>query len=230
MMNTFTNEEIRELREGYSRLYSGVIYDTLHEDIRPKLPYVLSKDIRPAWDFQGCLCGVAFTVQGAVLTDKSNATNCYLDMLESMYDGCIEMISSGTRRKLSVFGEITGKIARRGGAVGTVIDACTRDINMLRKDGYPVFSIGVSMIDALDRWQIVDFQKPLPYDGEDGDVWINPGDYIFADGDGVLVIPHDQTFRVLEIAEERMIKENRIRDLIKEGVPVKEILKREGRW
>lgn len=229
-MNEFTKEEIRELHERYSRLYSGVVYDTLHEDIRPKLPYVLSKDIKPAWDYREVLCGVAFTVQGAVLTDKSNASACYLDMLESLYEGCIEMISSGTRKKLSVFGEITGKIARRSGAVGTIIDACTRDVNKLREDGYPVFSAGVSMIDALDRWHIVDYQKPLPYDGEDGDVWISPGDYIFADGDGVLVIPHDETFRVLEIAEERMSRENRIRELIKEGVPVKEILSREGRW
>lgn len=229
-MNSFTKEEIAELHKRYSKLYSGVVYDTLHEDIKPKLPYVLSKKIKPAWDFRDCLCGVAFTVQGAVLTDKVNATDLYLEMLESLYEGCIEMISSGTRKKLSVFGEITGKIARRGGAVGTIIDACTRDINMLQKDAYPVFSEGVSMIDALDRWQIVDYQKPLPYDGEDGDVWINPGDYIFADGDGVLVIPHEEAFHVLEIAEERMARENRIRELIRENIPVREILKREGRW
>jgi regulator of RNase E activity RraA len=140
------------------------------------------------------------------------------------------MISSGVENKLSVFGEITGKIAARNGAVGTIIDACTRDIAGLEADGYKVYSEGISMIDALDRWQIVDFQKPLPYDGEDGDVWINPGDFIFADLDGVLVIPHKEAFRTLEIAEQRMERENRIRKLIKQNIPVKEILEREGRW
>lgn len=230
MLNRFSKEELCDLRRRYSLLYSGVVYDTLHEDIKPKLPYVLSKKIRPSWDFEGVLCGEAFTVQGAILTDKKNATPIYLDMLEELYDGCIEMISSGVENKLSVFGEITGKIAARNGTVGTIIDACTRDVKGLKADNYKVFSEGISMIDALDRWQIVDYQKPLPYDGEDGDVWINPGDFIFADSDGVLVIPHSEAFHVLEIAEDRMNRENRIRKLIKENVPVKEILEREGRW
>lgn len=229
-MERFTKNELQELRKRYSCLYSGVVYDTLHEDIKPMLPYVLSKRIRPAWNFKGVLCGEAFTVQGAILTDKQNSTPVYLDMLDSLYEGCIEMISSGVENKLSVFGEITGKIAARNGAVGTIIDACTRDIAGLEADGYKVYSEGISMIDALDRWQIVDFQKPLPYDGEDGDVWINPGDFIFADLDGVLVIPHKEAFRTLEIAEQRMERENRIRKLIKQNIPVKEILEREGRW
>ena len=42
-IKSFTVEEIRELRERFSKLYSGVVFDTLHEDIKPKLPYVLSK-------------------------------------------------------------------------------------------------------------------------------------------------------------------------------------------
>ena len=188
------------------------------------------KKIRPAWEFDEVLCGVAFTVQGAILTDASHASTIYVDMLNSLYEGCIEMISSGIDNKISVFGEITGKFAARAGAVGTIIDSCTRDVKGLKEDGYKVFAEGVSMLDALDRWHIVDYQKPLPFEGEDGDVWIYPGDYIFADRDGVLVIPHDETFRTLEIAEERMRRENRIRKMIKENVSIKEILEKEGRW
>jgi regulator of RNase E activity RraA len=226
----FTAEEIDELRRRYSALYSGVVYDTLHEDIKPLLPYVLSKAIKPAWDFTEPLCGPAFTVQGAVLTDKIHANTIYVDMLDSLYEGCIELISSGIDNKISVFGEITGKIAARGGAVGTIIDACTRDVNGLKKDAYKVFSEGVSMIDALDRWHIVDYEIPLPFHGEDGDVWINPGDYIFADPDGVLVIPHDAAWKALEIAEDRARREDRIRAHIKNHVAIREMLEKEGRW
>jgi regulator of RNase E activity RraA len=229
-MNTFTTEQISELHTRYTRLYSGVVYDTLHEDIKPLLPYVLSKDIRPSWDFDESLCGPAFTVQGAVLTDKVHSNTIYVDMLNSLYSGCIEMISSGIDKKLSVFGEITGKIAARQGAIGTIIDACTRDIKKLKADQYKVFSEGVSMIDALDRWHIVKYQVPLPFQGEDGDVWINPGDYIFADSDGVLVIPYSETWRTLQIAEERFVRENRIREHIKNGMEIRAILELEGRW
>lgn len=226
----FSKEEIKTLHDGFSKLYSGVVYDTLHEDIKPFLPYVLSKKIKPSWGFDEVLCGPAFTVQGARLTDKSHASKLYIDMLNSLYDGCIEMISSGIDNKISVFGEITGKIAKRGGAVGTIIDACTRDIKGLKEDEYKVFSEGVSMIDALDNWQIVDYQKTLPFQGEDGDVWINPGDYIFADSDGVLVIPHDDAFKTLEIATKRKEREDRIRNMIKDGENIAIILEKEGRW
>jgi regulator of RNase E activity RraA len=226
----FTVGEIDELRGRYSSLYSGVVYDTLHEDIKPFLPYVLSKAVKPAWDFTEPLCGPAFTVQGAVLTDKIYANTRYVDMLNSLYCGCIEMISSGIDNKISVFGEITGKIAARQGAVGTIIDACTRDVKGLEKDAYPVFSEGVSMIDALDRWHIVNYEIPLPFHGEDGDVWINPGDYIFADADGVLVIPRAAAWKALEIAEERASREDRIRAHIRNSAAISDILEREGRW
>jgi regulator of RNase E activity RraA len=226
----FNAKDILELKSRYSRLYSGVVYDALHEDIQPLMPYVLSKNIKSAWDFDEVLCGPAFTVQGAILTDKKHANAIYVDMLDSLYNGCIEMISSGVDNKLSVFGEITGKIAARQGAIGTVIDACTRDVSRLKADGYKVFSEGVSMIDALDRWHIVNYQIPLPFHGEDGDVWVNPGDYIFADCDGVLVIPHRETFRTLESAEMRLQREDRIRELIKQDVPTRDILEKEGRW
>jgi len=229
-INTFSQAEITELQGRFSKLYSGVVYDTLHEDIKPLLPYVMSKTIKPAWGFDDVLCGPAFTVQGSVLTDRIHANTIYVDMLNSLYGGCIEMISSGVDNKLSVFGEITGKITARQGAAGTIIDACTRDIKGLKQDSYRVFSEGVSMIDALDRWHIINYQIPLPFHGEDGDVWINPGDYIFADTDGVLIIPYKETWKTLEIAEQRAKRENRIRGHIKNGVPIKEILDREGRW
>ena len=229
-MNTFTEKQIQELCGRFSKLYSGVVYDTLHEDIKPNLPYVLSKAIKPAWDFDEVLCGPAFTVQGSILTDKTHADTKYIDMLNSLYPGCIEMISSGIDSKISVFGEITGRIAARQGAVGTIIDACTRDIKGLKNNGYKVFSDGISMIDALDRWHIVNYQISLPFQGEDGTVWINPGDYIFADSDGVLVIPHDATLKTLEIAGKRFVRENRIRKHIKNGVAIREILNKEGRW
>lgn len=229
-MNTFTEQEIIELRERYSKLYSGVIYDTLHENIKPFMPYVLSKRIRPSWEFDDVLCGPAFTVQGSILTDQSNACEVFAEMYAHIYDGCVEVISAGVERKISVFGEITGKVVSRFGACGTVVDGCARDIKGLKDDNFKVFSEGVSMLDALDRWQIIDYQKPVPFDGEDGTVWINPGDYIFGDGDGVLVIPYKEAFKVLNIAEKRREKEERIRMMIKTGATIREILDKEGRW
>lgn len=229
-LNYFSKGQIAELSERFSQLYSGVIYDALYVDIKPEFPYVLSRDITAAWDFDDVLCGPAFTVRGCTLPDRSPLPSKSIEMYESLYEGCVEMISSGLKQKISIFGEITAAIVQRHGAVGTITDACTRDVKLIRQNNYKVFSAGVSMIDSVNKFRIVEYQTPIPLDGEDGDVWVNPGDYIFADTDGVLIIPHKDTWKVLEIAEKRTERENRIRKLVSYGVSPREIREKEGRW
>lgn len=226
----FSGVEISMLRERYSRLYSGVVYDALFVDVKPEHPYVLSRKIMPAYGFDSVLCGPAFTVRGSMLPDRNPRSSKSIEMYESMYDGCVEVISAGMDRKISVFGEITAMIVERQGAAGTIVDACTRDIKNLRENSYKIFSTGVSMVDSIHKWRVLDYQIAVSLDGEDGDVWINPGDYIFADPDGALVIPRKDVWNVLEIAEKRAIRENRMRELIKEGISPRELREREGRW
>lgn len=230
-MNHFSQNEVSELKVRFSNLYSGVVYDALYEEIKPLLPYVLSKEVKPAWGFDEVLCGPAFTVQGNLIQDPSHANTTFIDMFNALYKGCVHLVSSGTTdSRLAVFGEIGGKLAARHGAVGTIIDSPIRDIKKLRDDGYKIFSEGVSMLDGYGRWHVVNYQVPLPYKGADGDVWVYPGDYIFADMDGVLVIPHKETWRTLEFAEKLIVKEKRIHGHIKNGMSVKKILDIEGRW
>jgi regulator of RNase E activity RraA len=45
-------------------------------------------------------------------------------------------------------------------------------------------------------------------------VRVNPGDYVFGDEDGIMIIPRAITIEVLEKAEAVCARENRIRDAI----------------
>ena len=140
------------------------------------------------------------------------------------------MISSGDYREVAEFGDISGKIARKFGAVGAVVDAPTRDVKLIEEDGFKLFSAGVQCTDAYGKWQITEFEVPIVMPGIHGLVEIRPGDYIFGDPDGVLVIRKEIVMDVLALAEQRLISENKVRTEIYKTDDIQELYDRVGRW
>lgn len=60
-------------------------------------------------------------------------------------------------------------------------------------------------------------------------VRVNPGDWLFGDMDGVLVIPQEALFDILTRAEEAAAIESRSREEVQAGVPVGEVYAKYGR-
>ncbi|MNW15787.1 hypothetical protein D3C71_2144040 [compost metagenome] len=60
----------------------------------------------------------------------------------------------------------------------------------------------------------MDYRCPIEVEG----VWINPGDLIFADQDGVLVIPQELEAEVVERALEKAKGEKLVRKEIEAGL------------
>jgi regulator of RNase E activity RraA len=61
-----------------------------------------------------------------------------------------------------------------------------------------------------------------------GDVLIRPGDIIFGDIDGVLVIPRDQETEVIGLAMEKALGEQTVRKAIENGMSAVEAFKTYG--
>ena len=222
---------LKDLSAAYKKLYSGVVYDALTFDLKVKKAFLLRQAIKPAWDFQDALFGPAFTCHGERVLDESHIDDTVrLKMFQQFYEGCVQVISSGGYRDVAEFGDISGKIARKFGAVGAVIDAPTRDIKLIREDGFRLFSDGVQPTDAYGKWQITEYQVPITIQGIHGDVVIEPGDYIFGDPDGVLVIPQGLVEDVLELAAARLKKENTVRKEINLTNDILELNDKVGRW
>jgi len=57
-----------------------------------------------------------------------------------------------------------------------------------------------------------------------------PGDYVFGDPDGVLVIPRDLAEDVCRLAEERLARENMVRDRLKGATDIQQLYDEIGRW
>ena len=224
---------MKDLAKRYAKLYCGVVYDALCFDIKYDKPYVVHRDIKPAWKapFQGVLFGHAFTCKGKAVHSKEEIDDTVrIKMFKEFTDGCIQVIDTDKHDAVAHFGDISGKIARKFGAKGVVVDGHTRDIRILEEDRFPIFCRNVQPIDAFERWQIVEYQVPIVLSGADGDVAVSPNDYIFADADGVIVIPADLGEAVCAHAEERLAKENTVRRRLKSCKDIQKLYDEIGRW
>lgn len=94
------------------------------------------------------------------------------------------------------FGELNANLAIRSGAIGTIVSGVTRDIEAVSRLGYPVFSTGYSCADIRGISNLESHNKPVRIN----DVIINPGDLIFADINGIVVIPRQIEEEVLHKA------------------------------
>ena len=95
----------------------------------------------------------------------------------------------------------------------SLVDGGIRDSTHLVKMGYPVFARYRNPVEAFGRWMMLDYNVPVLVHGElTQAVQVNPGDFVFGDLDGVIIIPRDVTLKVLEECERVVGIEDLARD------------------
>lgn len=94
-------------------------------------------------------------------------------------------IASGGDMRCAYWGEILTATAKKKGAAGAVINGYYRDTEKVLEQNWPVFSRGRYAQDSGVRTQVADYRCQI----EIGGVTVFPGDLIFGDVDGVLIIP-----------------------------------------
>ena len=104
------------------------------------------------------------------------------------------------------FGELNANLAIRSGAVGAIIDGVTRDRKETTDILFPVFSKGRYCKDTRRRGIMTSKNRPVVIDG----ITIHKDDLIFADRDGIVVIPKAVEAEVLDKAMRAMADERRI--------------------
>lgn len=186
--------------ERYRRLYGGVVYDVLENLGFPN--QVLSHELTPLAP-EMKLAGPAFTVKGTSTGVRDEAGRYKrMKMITQMTSPCVEVRDRGTPFNVALYGELSATAARAHGAVGAVIDCGTRDSSRLIEMGFPVFARFRTPIEAFGRYVMLECQVPILLSGELIEtVTVNPGDFIFGDLDGVMVIPQDLTLQVLAECE-----------------------------
>ena len=123
-------------------------------------------------------------------------------------------VAGGGAMRCAYWGEILTATAKKRGAVGAVIDGFYRDTQKVMDQNWPVFSRGRYAQDSAVRSQVVNYRCDI----EIGGVWIAPGDLIFGDMDGVLVIPKKNVEEVVVRALKKARGENIVRQVIENGM------------
>ncbi len=123
-------------------------------------------------------------------------------------------ICSGASHEYALWGGLMSERARFLQAAGAVVNGFSRDTNEILGLSFPTFSMGTYAQDQGQRGKVIDYHCPIEFNG----IRIYPGDIIFGDRDGVLVIPQNAMEESFSKAIEKARKENIVRKALSEGM------------
>lgn len=132
--------------------------------------------------------------------------------------------AAGGSMRSGIWGELLTTAAKNRGCVGAVIDGAIRDVSKIRDLSFPVFARSTCVYDSLNRQRVVDVDTIVEIDG----VKFQPGDLVFADEDGVVVVPHQVEQEAIQRAWNKVHAENEVRDSIRGGLKAAEAFAKYG--
>ena len=120
------------------------------------------------------------------------------------------------------WGELFSNAALARGARGVVMDGYHRDTRKILDLGFPVFSTGSRPVDIAGRAQAIAYDVPVRCGG----VQITPGDIVFAEIDGIAVIPGMVADEVVAKAFAKVATEDRAREDLRDGAYLADVWKK----
>ena len=127
-------------------------------------------------------------------------------------------ICTGSSLRYALWGGLMSTRAMKCGAAGAVLHGYHRDSNEIERLGFPVASMGSYAQDQGPRGKVVDWRVPIEIEG----VRVNPGDVIFGDRDGVLIVPQEYVNEAFAGAFEKAKGENKVLRALQQGMPTVE--------
>jgi 4-hydroxy-4-methyl-2-oxoglutarate aldolase len=133
-------------------------------------------------------------------------------------------VATGGSSAYALWGELMSTRALHLRAAGAVLNGYSRDTHGILRLNFPTFSLGRYAVDQRPRGKVVDYRCPV----EIGGVRIAPGDIVFGDLDGVVVVPQAVEAEAIERALAKVAAENKVRTAIEGGMSTVEAFKTFG--
>lgn len=166
------------------------------------------------------LAGRISTVRVVARSDDEPRPHLGTTAIEAGGPGTVLVVSSGGRTDVSGWGGILSLAAIQRGIEGVVVDGACRDVDEARELGFPVFARASVPVTA--RGRIVEQATDVRLDVNG--VEVLPGDWLVADGSGVVRCPGDAIDEVLDVAERLTRRETAMADAVRAGRPVSEVM------
>ena len=214
-----------ELCARYRRLYLPAVADAIYRGGGTE--QILPSTLRPLFPEQR-IVGIAYTVVGTAIEpcawdEGVRRVDSYLRVFDALRPDDV-LVSVNGDSPVGHFGELTANAAQVHGCVGVILDGNLRDVEGLRAIGFQVFYRDLSPLNAIGRWEMAASQVPVQIGG----VEIRPGDVVFAEFDGILVIPGVDAEAVLLDAESVVTGEERVRNDMRVGISPADGLAKHG--
>lgn len=226
-MNWKNDEELFALLR--TELYSAVLGDILDEmhyyhqflpqRIQPLTPdMVLAGRAMPVLEMD-----VSAEVPCAVPAKADKTFGLMLEALDALRKDEV-YLCSGASSTYALIGELMCTRMQVLGAAGTAVNGFHRDTTGILKLGLPCFSYGCYAQDQAPRGKVIDFRVPIDIEG----VHVEPGDIVFGDRDGVLIIPRKIEAEVIQRAYEKANGERVVEKAIRGGMSAVESFAKHG--
>ena len=202
-------------------LYTAVVGDIL--DQRGRFHSFLPPPVRPLAP-EMVLAGRAMPVQQAAVSGHQECPfGLMTQALDDLRPGEV-YLATGGGTPCANWGEIMTAAAKARGAVGAVVNGYHRDTPRVLEQDFPVFSRGCYAQDSAPRMRVVDYRCRIEIEG----VFVDPGDLVFGDRDGVVIIPANLVPSVVTEALEKARAEKTVRRDIEAGLSASQAFEKYG--
>jgi len=214
-----------DLFKRLERLYTGLVCDVLDDQLGfGNNRYMMSYEIR-ALRWGAIVAGRAATALAApVHREPADPYAKEIQFIDTLSPGDVVVMTQSGAFQAGLWGGLLSTRAQKRGACGAVIDGITRDTREIIRMGFPTFIRGIAPGDSKGRVEVIEIHVPIQCAGAS----VNPGDVVFGDHDGVVVIPQEIAVDIVRLAEEKQAKEKKFQSELKRGVSLSKLFKKYG--
>jgi regulator of RNase E activity RraA len=173
------------------------------------------------------MCGRARTgvyMETAYVADGENPYELEIAIVDDLKPGDVAVFACGGSSRIAPWGGLLSTASRARGAAGCVTDGFVRDVLQIRELGLPVFAGGIAPLDSKGRGQIQAIDVPIICGG----VKVAPGDLVFGDADGVVVVPQAVEAEVLRHAFAKISGEHHTLRELRAGAYLRDVYAKYG--
>jgi regulator of RNase E activity RraA len=182
------------------------------------------KGLRPNID-RARVIGRAKTLRLRALREGEDFRGIYkaLDSYKTVVPGDIIVVENEVPQH-AYFGELNANLSVRCGAVAAIIGGHTRDSADVVSLGLPVFATGYTCQDVRKRATTDSINRPISIQG----IEVRPGDLVFADREGVVIVPRRVEREVIATALRNASGEKHLQIDIAQGIEVDQLTAKYG--
>jgi len=211
----------KELCDRYMGVFTAAVNDVLRE--HGFLHQTLPPSIMPLKDDMR-VAGIVFTVKGSKNLTLENEMQFRAEMLEALHDDSVCVWDTSGDDESAQWGEVMTMAATRRGCRGAIVDGGVRDTDKVLEQKFPVFCKYKTSSGMLGRFRMIAYQIPVQI----GNVIMFPGDIIFGDIDGCIVVPRDIAYDVLIKSEHIKENEKAIKQMVLDGLTPTQVISKGG--